>query len=144
LSIRIFYENTDYRLNGSGKTGKIIEKVIGKFGKISGDLSFIFTDDETLGKINIEFLKHDYLTDVITFNYNEGSKINGEVYISIDTVKYNSVNYNVSLREEILRVMLHGVLHLLGYDDQSNEERERIRKMEDRMLQDFNTMWNEL
>ncbi len=144
MSVRIFYDNTDFRLKGSRKAGRIIEKVIMKENRISGDLVFIFTDDETVRKINIEFLNHDYFTDVITFNYNENDVINGEVYISIDRIKINSVNYNVSFRNEVLRVMIHGVLHLLGFDDKHSGERRKMREKEEICLEDFNMMWNEL
>jgi len=137
LSIRIFYDEVDFRLNGSGKALKVINKVIGKEKKISGDLSFIFTDDETIKKINIEFLEHDYNTDVIAFNYNVGDVLNGEIYISIETVKKNANNYNISLKMEIMRVMIHGILHLTGYDDKNENEKEGMRKMEDRWLREF-------
>jgi rRNA maturation RNase YbeY len=135
LSIRIYYDETDFRLKGWRKAVGIIKKVIAKEQKISGDLSFIITDDESLKKINVEFLEHDYYTDVITFNYNEGDCISGEVYISLERVAENALNYNVSLNNELMRILIHGVLHLVGYDDRDDESRSEMRRMEDYWLE---------
>ncbi len=98
---------------------------------VAGDVMIIITDDNTLREINVQFLKHNYNTDVITFNYCVNNIINGEVYISIDTVKRNAFNYNVSLSEEIKRVVIHGILHLVGYNDKIRRDRIIMKNKED-------------
>ncbi len=134
MSIRIFYEETEFRLKGWRKTVRIIKEVIGSEQLISGDLNFIITNDTILREINNRFLGHDYYTDVITFNNSNGTLINGEVYISIDTVRINANNYEVSLNNEVNRVILHGVLHLIGLDDKTEQEKVVMRNSEDNWL----------
>ncbi|MEI6048313.1 MAG: rRNA maturation RNase YbeY [Bacteroidota bacterium] len=134
MSIRIFYDETKFRLKGWKETVKIIERVISEELNIAGELNFILTTDEILRNINVQFLKHDYNTDVITFNYNVGNVINGEIYISMETVKKNALNYNVSLNSEVFRVIIHGVLHLVGYDDKTEKQKGKMRRMEDLWL----------
>jgi len=134
---RIFYDNIKFRLRGSRKFLKNIERVIRNEKKVLGDLNFILCGDKELLEINREYLKHDYLTDVIAFGYSQGRLINGEIYISVDSVKNNAHNYKVSLKDEVLRVMIHGTLHLCGYEDMKNEDRKRMRRIEDKWLKIF-------
>lgn len=134
MSIKIFYDNTSYRVKCWRKVVEVLHEVIAKEKKISGDLNYIITNDEDLRKINVQFLEHDYFTDVITFNYNDNTMINGEIYISLDSVKENALNYNVSLNEELKRVMIHGVLHLVGYDDKTDVQKAEMKNQEDLWL----------
>jgi probable rRNA maturation factor len=137
LSIRILYDDIDFRLRGWRTVKKIIEKVISEEGKVSGDLNFIITDDKSLKEINVEFLKHNYFTDVISFDNGTGTVLAGEIYISLETVIENANNYNVSLNQEFIRVMIHGVLHLCGYDDKTAVEKSKMRAREDYWLELF-------
>tara|TARA_B100000427_G_scaffold188899_1_gene156980 strand:- start:220 stop:624 length:405 start_codon:yes stop_codon:yes gene_type:complete len=111
-----------------------LKNVIASENKISGDIAVVFCDDAYLLKKNIEFLKHNTLTDVITFDYCKGNKINGDILISIDRVKENSKIYNTSFTNELNRVMVHGLLHLLGYRDKTKKDIEEMRKKEDLYL----------
>ena len=99
-----------------------------------GTLSFIFTSNEHLRLMNQEFLNHNYFTDVITFDYSEGNRISGDVFISIEQVRINAEAYDVSVEDEQRRVMIHGVIHLMGYGDASNEEKEIMREKENEAL----------
>jgi rRNA maturation RNase YbeY len=140
LNIRIFYDGVGFRLRGWKRIKKLIDKVISEEGKISGDLNFILTDDITLREMNVKYLKHNYFTDVISFELGADRIIDGEVYISLDRVKINAKNYKVSYGNELLRVIIHGTLHLCGYDDKTDNERERMRKLEDFWIERFKTI----
>lgn len=137
MSIKIYYDKIKFRIHKTGEIKKFLEKVITDERKIPGDLKFIFTDDETEMKINRKFLGHNYYTDVISFDYSDGNKINGEIYISIETLKRNAIIYNAGLKEELLRVMIHGVLHLCGYNDDDKKSKEIMFGRQEELLMEF-------
>jgi rRNA maturation RNase YbeY len=137
VKIRFYYDEVKYRLKNVKYLKDFIARVIREERKIPGDLCFIFTNDGKIREINREFLKQDNFTDVIAFDYGNSKITGGEVYISIDTVKYNSVNYKVSLRTELIRVILHGTLHLCGYRDGDEEELKIMKKRENDLLVRF-------
>ncbi len=99
-----------------------------------GDLNYIFCSDDYLLELNIKHLKHNTLTDIITFDYSLSKLINGDIFISIDRVRENATIYNISFEEELHRVMIHGILHLCGYTDREKEEKDIMRNKEDYYL----------
>jgi rRNA maturation RNase YbeY len=102
-----------------------------------GDVNYIFCSDAYLLEINRRYLSHDYYTDVITFDYTDGKLVSGDIFISIDTVSFNASDLDIDFDKELLRVMFHGVLHLLGYKDKSDEDIAKMRSAEDRCLSFF-------
>ena len=111
-----------------------IKKCIDSYARIPGAISCIFTSNPTLREMNRDYLNHDYFTDVITFDYSEGDLVSGDVFISIDQVQINAGFYNERFDEELKRVMIHGVLHLIGFGDKTEQEKDRMRKMENDAL----------
>lgn len=99
-----------------------------------GDINFIFCDDDYLLKINKEYLDHDTLTDIITFDYSVGNELHADIFISEERVRDNAADFKVSFDEELMRVMAHGVLHLCGYKDKLSEEEKIMRKKEDEKI----------
>ena len=135
----LFYtQNVSFKLVGKQLLKNWIKEVIHSCESVPGNLNFIFTNDDDLLSINKKFLNHDYYTDIITFDTSDyispdadvSSKINGDIYISLDTVLLNSQTYSSTFTIELYRVMIHGVLHLLGYDDISEEEQKTMRQAE--------------
>lgn len=112
-----------------------LQQVIRKEGKVPGDISYIFCDDNHMLENNIAFLDHDTYTDIITFDDCVGSIINGSILISLDRVADNAENFNKSFENELLRVIVHGTLHLCGYKDKTDEEAKVMRQKEDESLE---------
>jgi probable rRNA maturation factor len=134
LSIRIFYDDTKFRIKSWRPILTIIQEVVRYNKKFPGEINIIISRKQEVRKLNIEFLNHDYYTDVVTFNYNEGNIINGEIYLSEDTIAENAKEYKVSKQNEFQRVIIHGVLHLIGIDDKTDNEKIRMRREEDLWL----------
>lgn len=135
--MRFFYYKVKYRIKNSRKLLKSLEEVIRNYNYIPGDLNYIITNNRVIKELNKKFLKHNYATDVISFKYDEGNVINGEVYVSIEKVKANARKYRVSVKNELERVLIHGTLHLCGFLDYNEKEREKMRSEENLWIEKF-------
>lgn len=111
-----------------------IRRVAATYGRTIGELGYLFCDDEKILQVNREFLQHDYYTDIITFDYNEGNQINGDLVISLDTVRTNAELFDKDYDEELHRVIIHGILHLCGLNDKGPGERELMEAAENKAL----------
>ena len=129
-----FYSENDFELSHEEGLREWINKIIVAEEHETGEVSYVFCDDEYLLKINKDFLDHDSYTDIITFNYNLGKQINSEIYISTERVRENSGLYKTEFIDELHRVMIHGVLHLCGYEDRTDDEKEVMRTKENEAL----------
>ncbi|MGB5361713.1 MAG: rRNA maturation RNase YbeY [Aureibaculum sp.] len=129
-----FNFETEYSLQKQNELGKWITDLILKEGLKEGDINYIFCNDDYLLEKNVKYLNHNELTDIITFDYSIGKLLSGDIFISIERVKDNAISYNVAVKDELQRVMVHGVLHLCGYKDKSKEEKSLMRDKEDYYL----------
>ncbi len=132
-----FFSENDFILRDQLSYRQWIYKVIESEDKIAGDLSFIFCDDEYLHNMNISYLDHDTYTDIITFDYGIGNTLQGDIYISTERVKENANTFNVNFKTELLRVMVHGVLHLCGYKDKNERDQDLMRRKEEEKMKLF-------
>ena len=107
-------------------TNDWIKRVAASYGKKCGEIAYLFCSDEKILSVNNEYLHHDYYTDIITFDYSENDVINGDIFISVDTVRSNATQYDVSYKQELLRIIIHGILHLCGINDKAEGEREHM------------------
>jgi len=130
-----FFSENEFELEHKQGLIDWIESVIQKEEHKLGDISYIFCDDEYLLKLNQDFLEHDTLTDIISFDYSLGKQVHGEIYISIERVVDNANKFKTEFQEELHRVMIHGILHYCGYKDKTAEEKRTMRAAEDKALQ---------
>lgn len=135
--IGFFNENINFRLRNIKTIRAWISETIIHEGKIPGEISVIFCDDSFLLEMNIKYLSHDTLTDIITFDYNEGSMVSGDIFISVERVKENAGIFSKLFADELHRVIIHGVLHLCGYKDKSTKHQLVMRGKEEEYLSIF-------
>lgn len=133
----IFNYETDFQLENESKYEDWIYSIIESEDKEPGEINYIFCDDDYLLEINKQYLDHDTLTDIISFDYCIGDLISGDIFISIDRVKDNAQEYDVSFNNELLRVMSHGILHYCGYKDKTQEEQLLMRAKEQEKINMF-------
>ncbi len=129
-----FYSETVFILPNESQISKWISEIISLEGCEEGEISYIFCDDKYLHKLNVEFLDHDTLTDIISFDNSLGKQINGDIYISIERVKDNSETYKTVFINELHRVIIHGILHYCGYKDKSEADLKMMRSKEENAL----------
>lgn len=132
--ISYFSEDIDFNLKNKRLNNRWLNLVAESEIKRIGDISVIFCSDGYLLDINKRYLRHDYFTDIITFDYTEGDRLSGDLFISVDTVRANAEEYGSDFEQELCRVMVHGVLHLIGYDDHTPDDIALMRSKEDYYL----------
>lgn len=137
-----FYYETDFKLSNENSFKSWVSQVLASEKHIEGTINYIFCEDDYLHKINVEYLNHDDLTDIISFDYSSGKNVSGDIFISIERVKENAKDYDVSFIEELKRVVVHGVLHYCGYKDKTGSDAKLMRQKEDEKIKMFHVEHN--
>lgn len=132
-----FNYETDFELEDETLFSNWISAIISSEDKEEGEINYIFCDDDYLHKINVEYLDHDTLTDIISFDYSERNFLQGDIFISVERVKDNALDFNVSFADELKRVMAHGILHYCGYKDKSPLDEKLMRQKEEEKIKMF-------
>ena len=133
-AISFHIEDVEFAFSHKGLIREWLTTVLEKEGRIAGELSFIFCSDKYLLQMNQQFLNHDEFTDVITFDYSDSKLLHGDIFISVERVKENALTQKASFHEELHRVMVHGVLHIVGYKDKEPKATAEMRSREDQYL----------
>jgi rRNA maturation RNase YbeY len=132
-----FNYELEFQLENEEQYSSWISNVISSESKKEGDINYIFCDDEYILEINKQYLDHDYYTDIISFDYSVGNELHGDIFVSIERVRENAVEFEVTFDEELKRVLAHGVLHYCGYKDKTEEEELLMRSKEDEKIKMF-------
>ena len=138
MKIRIFSDNVSFKCKIKRKIEYLLKSIAYDKNKIIENVNYVFVSEKAIIEINKKFLKHNYCTDIITFDNSEKiDTISGEMYISVETVKKNAKFYKVEFEEELIRVIVHGFLHLCGYNDQTAADIEKMRTIEDYYIKHY-------
>ncbi|WP_179349423.1 rRNA maturation RNase YbeY [Winogradskyella pacifica] len=129
-----FNYETQFKLQNTEQLSEWISNTISEEDCKEGEINYIFCNDDYLHKLNVDFLDHDTLTDVISFDYSVGKELHGDIYISVERVEENASDFNVAFQDEIARVIIHGVLHYCGYKDKTEADEKEMRSKEDYYL----------
>ena len=132
-----FNYETDFELSDETAISNWLSQVILSESKKEGDINYVFCDDEYLHKINVEYLDHDTLTDIISFDYSIGNELHGDIFVSVERVADNAKDYEVTFDEELKRVLVHGILHYAGYKDKSEDDELKMRQKEEEKMAMF-------
>ena len=132
--ISYYFEDTDFIFKGKTLNNRWLRLVAESEIRRIGNISIIFCSDNYILDVNQKYLQHDYFTDIITFDYCEGDRLSGDLFISVDTVRENALEYGTEFKEELNRVIVHGLLHLIGDDDHSDEDVAQMRSKENYYL----------
>lgn len=142
MAIHFYQNGTKFHVEQKRQIKSWLKTIIEQNDKITGDISIILQDDETQHELNISALNHNTYTDIITFNYNQGNVISGDLFLSIDRIKENATKFAEPLKQELLRVMAHGVLHLIGFNDKNPNEIDEMRRQEQLALKLYNELFH--
>jgi rRNA maturation RNase YbeY len=137
MAITYFKEEVEFGLPNESKLSEWLEKIAKFENKEISQMTFIFCNDEYILNINKQFLNHDFYTDIITFPYKQGKEIESDIFISIERIRENAVTFNTTFELELLRVMAHGLLHLMGYLDKTENEKKEMRTQENKAINLF-------
>jgi rRNA maturation RNase YbeY len=129
-----FHSETDFTLEKEKLYSKWISNALIDMKKEEGDINYVFCDDAYLLNLNQTYLNHDTLTDIISFDYSNYDVISGDIFISIERVRENAIDFKVAFKNELQRVLIHGILHFVGYNDKTNEEKEEMRNAENHYI----------
>lgn len=137
MAVNYYTEECEFNYRGKLRTTRWVRAAIAEEGLKTGEISIIFCSDGYLLEMNKQHLRHDYFTDIITFGYDDGDRVSGDLFISINTVATNAEKFGAEFTEELKRVIIHGVMHLCGYPDKTEEEARTMRGKEDYYLEKF-------